>query len=99
MELDHVAVGDRMVPADMLSIESALAPHARVLDRPREVLVHELRDVFHRLTPAHGERPAEVRRTTRHLRVHAGEAEMVEEPGPDVAEALSGRRRRAPSVP
>src|SRR5262249_29232559 len=69
------------------------SPATRVCDRPREILVDERRDVLDRLPPAHGERPANVRRPTRHLRVHASDAEMVEEPGPDVAEALSGGRR------
>src|SRR5262245_62786330 len=35
VQLDHVAVGDRMGSADVLSVESTLAPHARVPERPR----------------------------------------------------------------
>jgi hypothetical protein len=32
MQLDHITIGYWMLSADMLSVESALAPHARVLE-------------------------------------------------------------------
>src|SRR5438093_3406497 len=46
VELDHVAVGNGMVAPDVLSVEGRFAPDTRVLERLREVLVHEPRDVL-----------------------------------------------------
>ena len=93
VQLDHVAVGDRMGSADVLSVESALAPHACVPERPREVLVHEPGDVRDGLALAHGVRPISVGRPARRFGVDARYAEMGEEPGADLPEALSGGSR------
>ena len=49
MQLDDVAVGNQMVASDLLTVESGFAPHARVPECARNVLVHEPRDVLHRL--------------------------------------------------
>ena len=72
VQLDHVAIGHRMGSANVLSVESALAPYARVLERPREVPVHEPRDVLHGLAPVEDERPFPVWRAARRLGVDTG---------------------------
>jgi hypothetical protein len=92
VDLDYVAVRQSMLTPDVLSIESALAPHARVLERAREVFVHEPSDVLHRLTVAEHERSIPRRRPARHLRVDPCDPEMGEEPGANRVETLPRRR-------
>ena len=57
VELDHVTVHEPMVSPDVLSVEAGSTPHAGVLERACEVLVHEPGDVLHRLAVAQDERP------------------------------------------
>ena len=62
MQLHNVAVGHRVVGANVLALEFRMAPDARVLERALEVLVHEPRDMAHCFPAAQGERPALVGR-------------------------------------
>lgn len=86
VELDHVAVPQPVVPSDVLSIESGAAPDAGVLERAREILVHEPGNVFHRLAAAQDERAAPLGRAPRRLGVDARDAQMAEQPGADLPE-------------
>src|SRR5215470_18052791 len=95
MQLDHVAILDRMLTPHLLSVEAGCPPYARVPERAREIFVHELRNVLHRLTAVEDERPTPIWRAARRLGVDAGEAKMAEQPGADVVEALPrGRGHR-----
>src|SRR5262249_50839594 len=80
VQLGHVAVGDRIGSADVLSVESALASHARVPQRPREVLVPASGGGRDGLAWGHGVRPIPVGRPARRLGVDARDAEMGKEP-------------------
>src|SRR3990170_5227029 len=57
VQFDHVAVRDRVLAPDLLTVKSGFAPYPRVSERARNVLVHEPRDVFHGLAAAQRERP------------------------------------------
>ena len=50
------AIGDDVISTDLLAIEDLGAPHARELEIPRDVLVHELGDVMYRATMTYRER-------------------------------------------
>src|SRR5512137_2015492 len=89
MQLAHVAILDRMLTPDLLSVESGCTPYARVPERAREVLVHEPSNVLHRLAAVQDEWPTPVWRPAWRLGVDAGDTEMAEQPGTDVVEALS----------
>src|SRR5207249_4251022 len=93
VELDHVAVGNGMVAPDVLSVEGRFAPDTRVLERLREVLVHEPRDVLDGLAAVQDERTVPVGWTARRLRVDARDVEMAEQPRTDVSEAVPRRGR------
>src|SRR5262245_23849364 len=92
VDLDHVAVLQSMLAPDVLSVESGLAPHARVLERARKVFVHEPSNVLHRLTVTQHERPIPRGRAARHLGVDACDTKMGEEPSANLAESLPRRR-------
>src|SRR5438093_11582010 len=89
VQLDHVAVLDPMSSTDLLSVESALAPDSRIAERPRNVLVHEPRDIFDRLAATQREWSTVVRRASGRLGVHADDAEPLEEPATEPAESAS----------
>jgi hypothetical protein len=72
MQLDHVAVRQRILPPDMMTSDHGSAPDASVLERACEVLVYEAGDVFHGLTAAQGERPLLIRCAACSLRVERG---------------------------
>src|SRR6266545_4215468 len=93
VELNHVAVRQRVVPTDVLPVEPRAAPHARILERAREFLVHESGDVLHRLTAVQDERPTPRGWATRRPRVHARDSEVAEQPGTDLPDPESGARR------
>ena len=52
VQFDDVAIGKRMVLPDLLSFEARLAPYASKLQRARQVVVHESRDIGDRLAAA-----------------------------------------------
>jgi hypothetical protein len=52
VELDDVAVRDAVLASDVLTRDPGPAPDARVLERVREILVHQPRNVLHRLALA-----------------------------------------------
>src|SRR3970282_898396 len=93
MRLTYGAVGERVLAPDMLPRDPGPAPYARVLQRVREILVHQPRDVLHRLPAAQRERPVLLRRLAGSLGVYAHDAEMPEEPGSNFSESLPGFRR------
>ena len=55
MQLDEVAVGDGMIGADLLAGEDLGAPHARKLQVPANVLMHQAGDIVHRAATTHRE--------------------------------------------
>ena len=57
VQFDDVAIGKRMVLPDLLSFEAGVAPYASKLQRPRQVVVHESRDIGDRLAAAQREGP------------------------------------------
>jgi hypothetical protein len=78
VELDHVAVSQRILAPDVVSLEPRLAPHARVLEGASEVLVNEPRDIFHGLAATQDKRPVPVGWAARSLRVDAHNSQMAE---------------------
>jgi hypothetical protein len=52
MQFDHVTVGDMMLVADLLSVETGRTPDARVAQRPAQVTVHHPRDIAYGLAAA-----------------------------------------------
>ena len=52
VQFDDVAIGKRMVLPDVLSFEAGLAPYAGKLQRARQVVVDESRDIGDRLAAA-----------------------------------------------
>jgi len=88
VQFHDVAGRERMLAPDLLSVESGRTPDARVTERAREVFVHEPRDVLHGLASPKGEGPIAVGRVARQLGVDPHDAEVSEEPGADLAEAM-----------
>src|SRR6266545_4254002 len=97
MELDHVAIGHRVLASHVLAVEPGRSPYARVLEGAGEVLVDEARDVLHGLTAPEREGPVPVGRAARRLGVDAHEAEVPEEARTDLPETLPAARRHGES--
>src|SRR5262245_26892112 len=76
-----------MLATHVLALESRGSPHPRMAERPREILVDEPRHVLDRLPPPQSERVAPVGRTAGCLRVDPHDAEVAEEPRPDLTES------------
>src|SRR4029450_11565916 len=92
-ELASIAVGERMIGADLLPIEASASPDSREPYRLLEVLVHAPGEISHRLAPAQREWWSLVRRTVRGLGVCPHDAEMVEQPRRDFAQTVPGSGR------
>src|SRR5216684_908131 len=77
VQFDDVAIRKRMVLPDLLSVEARLAPYASKLQRTRQVVVHESRDVADRLPTAQREGPLLVHRPPRVLGIDAHDTEIA----------------------
>ena len=74
VQFDDVAIRKWMVLPDLLSFEARLAPYASKLQRPRQVMVHESRDIGDRLAAAQREGPLLVYRPPGRLGVDTHDA-------------------------
>ena len=90
MQLNHVTVRQRILAPDMVPIHYGFAPYASVLERAREVLVHEARDRVHGLAATQGKRPALPGCVTRSLGIDTYDTEVAEQPGANFPQAPPG---------
>src|ERR1700694_2634296 len=88
VQFDDVAICKRMVLPDLLSVEARWAPYPSKLKRPRQILVHESCDVADRLATAQREGPLLIHGPPRGVGIDAHDAEIAEEPRPDLTQTL-----------
>src|SRR5581483_1744489 len=77
VQLDDVAVLDRMLPPDLLRVEGGFPPHPRMMQRSRQVAVHQACDVFDRLAAPQSDRPVLLRRLAGLLGVDTNDPEIA----------------------
>src|SRR5687767_6331597 len=93
VQLDDVAVGEGMVAADLLPVECVAAPEPGVAEVGGDLLVDEGGDIAHRLAALYGEGPGHVGWLAGDLRVHAHDAEVLEQERAELIEAGAVDRR------
>ena len=88
MQLDDVPVGNDVPGPDLLTLEPGRSPHARVLERPCEILMDQACNIRHRLSTTQRVRSGAICRLAGCLGIDAHDAEVIEEPRADFTKPL-----------
>jgi hypothetical protein len=91
VQLQDVAIGDAVFRPHPLAVEGAAAPQARKLEGAGNVLMHEPRDIEHGLAATYRERQYSLGGPAGQLRVHAYDAQRLEEEPRELVEAMTGQ--------
>ena len=80
MQLDDVPVGNDVPGPDLLTLEPGRSPHARVLERPCEILMDQACNIRHRLSTTQRVRSGAICRFARRFGIDAHDTQVIEEP-------------------
>ena len=89
MQLHHITVLNDVLRAHVLPVESRVTPHARVAQRARDITMNMPGHIAYGLAVAQRERAMSVGCMPRHLRVDPYDAQVPEQPRPDLAQAMT----------
>lgn len=90
VQFQDVAIRDRMVRANLLTVRLAVAPLAGVFQRFRQIAVNQPGHVAHGPTLPDGKRSAQVRGVAWRFGVNQHDAELTKQPRPDGIQTLAG---------
>ena len=93
MQLDHVAVLDRVFGAGLLTVEYALSPDTRKFQVPGDLPVHQPGDIHNRIAAAHRERLVGIGRFAGGFGVDTNDFECAKQEWPYFFQAVSGFSR------